>query len=153
MRTFNRVIVGLVLTVGLAGMLTLGGCAASTATANTPTPVQNSPQSAVALAVKTVADTDQAGVQTVIALRNAGKLSQTNTTTIENWLGFIATTDKMVGGILANGQPWAQQKAAILTLLATVTAPAIATTVDPGAQVVVSQIMTLIAQIRTQVGK
>src|SRR5579859_5342245 len=71
--------------------LILAGCG-GTPTATTPAP-PNSPQSTLALTVKTVADADNAGVQTVIALRDQGKLSQTNTTTIENWLGFVATTD------------------------------------------------------------
>jgi hypothetical protein len=119
--------------------------------ANTPAPVQNSPQTTVTLTSKTVADAASAGVQTVISLRNAGKLSQANTTTIENWLGFVATTDKQVNTILANGQAWPAQKAQILTLLATVTAPQIATAIDPGAQAVIAQVMTLVAQIRTQV--
>lgn len=131
--------------------LALSGCMKST-TANPPAP-PNSPQTTVAITVKTVADSSQAGVKTVIALRDAGKLSQANTTTIENWLGFVATTDKSITAILAKPETWAQQKAEILTLLATVTAPSLATTIDPGAQAVVAQIMTLIAQIRVQVNQ
>src|SRR5579859_7116343 len=123
--------------------LVLAGCG-GTPTASTPAP-PNSPQSTVALTVKTVADADNAGVQTVIALRDQGKITQANTTNLENWLGFVATTDKQITAILANGQPWASQKVSILTLLGTVTAPAIATTIDPGAQAVVAQIMTLVA--------
>lgn len=134
----------------LAIVLGIGLCACGNPTATTPAP-PNSPQSTVALTVKTVADADLAGVKTVIALRDAGKLSPANTSTIETWLGFVANTDKQVSAILANGQPWAQQKAAILTLLATVTAPNIAGAIDPGAQAVVAQILTLIAQIRAQV--
>lgn len=135
----------------LALVITLGLVGCGTPTATTPAPVTNSPQTTVALTIKTVADADLAGVKTVIALRDAGKLSQANTTTIENWLGVVATTDKQVSAILANGQAWAQQKVQILALLGTVTAPAIATTIDPGAQAVIAQVMTLIAQIKTQV--
>jgi hypothetical protein len=143
MKLFNQVILSLTLSV-------LIGC--GTPTVSTPGPVApNSPQTTVALTIKTVADTDLAGVNTVIALRDAGKLSQANTVTIENWLGVVATTDKSLSAILANGQTWAQQKAAILTMLGTVTAPAIATAIDPGAQAVIAQIMTLVAQIKTQV--
>jgi hypothetical protein len=133
----------------LVAVLALAGCG-NPPSASTPQPV-NSPQSTVALTTKTIADTDQAGVKTVIALRDQGKLSQANTTTIENWLGFVATTDKSIGVILAKSEPWAQQKAEILTLLGTVTAPTIATTIDPAAQAVVAQIMTLVNQIKTQV--
>ena len=137
-----KTLITLVITLGLVGC--------GTPTANTPTP-PNSPQTTVALTVKTVADSASAGVQTVIALRDQGKLSPANTTVIENWLGFVATTDKQITAILANGQSWANQKTQILTLLSTVTAPAIATVIDPGAQVVISQVTTLINQIKTQV--
>ncbi len=111
----------------------------------------NSPQTTVAQLNNTVADADQAAVKTVIALRDAGKLSQANTTTIETYLALVATTDKAIGVILAKAEPWTAQKAEILTLLATVTAPTIATTIDPGASAVIAQIQTLIAQIRVQV--
>ncbi len=119
-------------------------------TATTPNP-PNSPQTTVAQLNNTVADADQAAVKTVIALRDASKLSQANTLTIENWLALVATTDKAIGVILAKPEPWTAQKAEILTLLATVTAPTIATAIDPGASAVIAQIQTLIAQIRVQV--
>lgn len=129
--------------------LALAGCG-GTPTATTPAP-PNSPQTTVALTVKTVADAANSGVTTVISLRDQGKLSQANTTIIENWLGFVANTDKQITVILANGQPWTAQRGQILTLLGTVTAPAIANTIDPGAQAVIAQIMTLVNQIRAQV--
>ncbi len=153
--------------------LALVGC--GTPTATTPAP-PNSPQTTVALTVKTIADADLAGVKTVIALRDAAKAKRdascgdgtvvtitctadnikwrdlaAATVTIENWLAFIANTDKQISAILAKPEPWADQKREILVLLGTVTAPTLATTIDPGAQAVVAQILTLIAQIRTQV--
>ncbi len=128
--------------------LALVGC--GTPTATTPAP-PNSPQTTVALTVKTIADADLAGVKTVIALRDQGKLSQANTTVIENWLAFVANADKQISVILAKPEPWTDQKREILVLLGTVTAPTLATTIDPGAQAVIAQILTLIAQIRTQV--
>ena len=130
--------------------LGLAGCAGTNTSSTTP---PNSPQTTVALTVKTVADSASAGVTTVINLRDQGKLSQANTTTIENYLGFVASTDKAISGILAKPEPWAQQKAEILTLLATVTAPTLATTIDPGAQAVVAQIVTLLNQIKVQVSQ
>ena len=131
--------------------LLLSGCAASTpATVGTPAP-PNSPQSTVALTVNTVADTDQAAVRTIISLRDQAKISPADTTVIENWLALAATTDKQIGLILAKPETWAQQKVEIYTLLATVTAPTIATTIDPGAQAAVAQIVTLLNTIKTQV--
>lgn len=116
----------------------------------TPAP-PNSAQTTVAQLNNTVADADQAGAKTVIALRDAGKLSQANALTIENWLALVATTNKSIGLILVKPEPWTAQRAEILTLLATVTAPTIATAIDPGASAVIVQIQTLIAQIRAQV--
>ncbi len=133
---------------GLSIVAVQQGC--GTPTATTPAP-PNSSQTTVALTVKTIADADLAGVKTVIALRDQGKLSAANTTTIENWLAFVANTDKQISVILAKPIAWADQKREILVLLGTVTAPTLETTIDPGAQAVVAQILTLIAQIRTQV--
>lgn len=122
----------------------------ATPTATTP-PGTNSPQTTVALTINTIADADQAAVKTVISLRDQGKLSQANTENIETWLALVATTDKGVAAILAKPETWDQQKKEILTLLATVTAPAIAGKIDPGAQAVIAQIQTLLAQIKTLV--
>ena len=129
-------------------LVALWGCPASTTT--TPAP-PNSPQSTIALTVNTIADTDQAAVRTVIGLRDQAKISPADTTVIENWLALAATTDKQIGLILAKPETWAQQKVEIYTLLATVTAPTIATTIDPGAQAAVAQIVTLLNTIKTQV--
>ncbi len=131
-------------------VIALGLVSCGTPTATTPAP-PNSPQTTVALTVKMIADADLAGVKTVIALRDQGKLSQANTTTIENWLRFVATTDKQIGVILAKSEPWADQEREIVVLLGTVTAPTLATNIDPGAQAVVAQILTLVNQIRAQV--
>ena len=111
----------------------------------------NSPQTTVAQLNKTVADANLAGVKTVIGLRDSGKITQAVTDNIENYLALVATTSKSIGVILQKPEAWTAQKAEILTLLATVTAPTIATTIDPGAQAVVTQIVTLLNQIKTQV--
>ena len=129
-------------------LVALWGCPAPTTT--TPAP-PNSPQSTIALTVNTIADTDQAAVRTIISLRDQAKISPADTTVIENWLALAATTDKQIGLILAKPETWAQQKVEIYTLLATVTAPTIATTIDPGAQAAVAQIVTLLNAIKTQV--
>lgn len=130
--------------------LALALCGCGNTTVQTPTSINNQ-QSTVASAVKAVADADSAAVTTVISLRDQGKLSQPNTNTIENWLALVATTDKSIAAILGNGQPWAQQKASILVLLATTTAPTIATTIDPGAQAVITQVVTLLNAVKVQV--
>lgn len=138
-------------TLALALSLALLGCGNPTAT--TPSPVQNSPQTTVALTSKALADAANAGVQTVISLRDAGKLSTANVAIIENWLGFVANTDKQINLILARPVSWDAQKSAISTLLTTVTAPQIAATIDPGASTVIGQILMLVNQVKAQVGQ
>ena len=134
----------------LVAVLALAGCG-NPPSASTPQP-PNSPQTTVALTIKTVADSASACVNTVIQLRDtAKKITPATATTIGNWCSFVAMTDKTLSGILANGQPWAQQKAAILSQLGLITAPALANTIDPAAQTLVAQIMTLVNQIKTQV--
>ena len=119
-------------------------------TVQTPVP-QNSPQTTVALTNKSVADADLAAVKTVIALRDAGKLSQANTDSIENWLAIVAHADRSIGLILAKPESWDAQKKEIFTLLATVTAPTVAGTIDPGAQAIITQVMTLVNQLKVMV--
>lgn len=128
--------------------LALAGCSAS----NSATPaLPSSPQTQVAQIIQAVADADQAAVRTVIALRDQGKVSQADTNTLETWMAFVANTDKSIGLILAKNETWAQQKIEIYVLLGTVTAPGIASTLDPGAQALITQILTLLAQLKVQV--
>lgn len=129
------------------GLLVSCGAPVTTTTQNPP----NSPQTQAANINKAVADADVAAVQTVISLRDAGKVSQATTTTIENWLAFVATNNKQIAAVFQKPETWDQQKVEIYTLLGTVTAPSLATTIDPGAQAVVTQILTLINQIKVQV--
>ena len=136
--------------IPLACLVLLTSCGGSAVQPSTPAP-PNSPQSTVALTVNTIADSDQTAVKSVIFLRDSGKISQATTATIENWLALVATTDKQVSAILAKPETWAKQKVEIYTLLATVTAPAIATNVDPGATAVIAQVQTLINQLKTLV--
>lgn len=146
----TRYLAALVLALGLT--LTVGSTGCASATVSTPAPVQpNSPQSTVALLNKSVADTNLAGIKTVITLRDAGKLSQANTRTIQDWQEFIARTNKSIGLILVKPEPWSTQKSEILALLVTVTAPQLVGVIDTQAQAVVSGIMTLVNQIREQV--
>jgi len=134
----------------LAVSLLLASCGGNVTAPSTP-PGPNSPQTTVALANTVIANTTITAVQAIIAMRDAGKISQANTDSIENWLAIVAHADRSIGLILAKNVPWDQQKKEILTLLTTITAPMIAGTIEPGAQVIIAQIQTLLAQIKTQV--
>ncbi len=139
----------LILALSLACSLVMTQACMKQATANT---APNSPQTTVALTVKTAADAASACIDTVIQLRDvAKKITPAQATTIGNWCAFVNTTDKTITAILAKSEPWADQKKEIVVLLATVTAPAIATNIDPGATAVIAQIMTLVNQLKVQV--
>ena len=74
--------------------LFLAGCGASTPTTPvTPVP-PNSPQTQALNVDKTLADAISAAVNTAISLRNAGKISQADTATIENWAKSAAILDR-----------------------------------------------------------
>lgn len=134
----------------LASALLLASCGGSATAPSTPAP-PNSPQTTVALTVNTIADTDQASVKSIIFLRDSGKISQATTATIEKWLALVATTDKQIAAILAKPETWDAQKKEIYVLLATVTAPAIAAGVDPGASAAIAQVQTLINELKVLV--
>ena len=141
----------LILAIGLAcGVASQSACMKAT-TATTPA-APNSPQTTVALTVKTVADSASACIDTVIQLRDVSKkITPAQATTIGNWCSFVATTDKQLGVILAKSEPWADQKREMLVSLGTVTAPAVAANIDPAAAGIIAQIMTLVNQLKVQV--
>lgn len=132
------------------GILTLGSASCAKAPISTPAPPA-SPQTTVALTNKTIADANLAAVKTVIALRDSGKLSQEDALNIQTWLALVANTSKGVGNILTKNESWGQQKAEIFALLATVTTPALTSNLDPGVQAAVTQIATLLAQLKVLV--
>ncbi len=131
-------------------LLLLVGCG-NPPQASTPAP-PNSPQTTVALTVKTVADSASSCIDTVIQLRDvAKKITPAQATTIGNWCSFVLTTDKQLGVIIAKPEPWADQKKEILTQITTITAPTLAANIDPAAAGIVAQLMTLVNQIKSQV--
>lgn len=131
--------------------LALAGCATKTTTPGTPVPVvANTPAQNVAATNKLLADSANSTVKIVIQLRGAGKVSAADTTAIENWCGVVANTSLSIANIQAATAPWATQKTQILTLLATVTAPSIASTADPQAAQAIAGIVGLFSQIKGQ---
>ena len=104
----------------LALALLLTGCASKTTTAAAPPAVLT-----VAQIVNLTSAADATLVSTVIAARNSGVMSAADVTTVENWVKLVAipaTTG--ISQELASTDPWPTQKSKILTMLATVTAPA-----------------------------
>lgn len=110
-----RIFVVPIVTLGLL----LSGCASQSTTAALPPPVLT-----LAQIVNLTSTADATLVNTIIAARNSGVMSESDVTVIENWVKLVAipaTTG--IAKELASADPWTAQKAKILTMLATVTAP------------------------------
>jgi hypothetical protein len=119
------------------------------ATVATPAP-PNSPQTQVLNIDKTLADAISTVVKTAITLRDSGKLSQANTTIIENWAKSAAAVDDAIATELGSSDLWPVQKQKIFLLLTTVKVPG-SSTLDISIQTALSAVSSLITQLQTQV--
>ncbi len=128
----------------LLGFIVLWGCPASTTT--TPAP-PNSPQTQALNVTKTLADAINAAVKTTIAERNAGKVSQADTTTIENWAKSAAVLDDTIATELGSADPWATQKAKIIAMMPLFRIPGTGTT-DVTLQAALAAVSTLLTQLQ-----
>ena len=125
----------------------LAGCGASTPTTPvTPVP-PNSPQTQALNVDKTLADAISAAVNTAISLRNAGKISQADTATIENWAKSAAILDDTIATEIGSADPWATQKTKILAMLPLFKIPG-TSTVDTTLQAALAAVSALLTQLQ-----
>ena len=129
--------------VALLSFLFLWGCPAATTTPAPP----NSPQTQAVNVTKLLADSINAAVKTAIAERNAGKVSQADTTTIENWAKSAAVLDDTIATELGSADPWTTQKAKILVMLPGFKIPGTSTT-DTTLQAALAAVSTLLTQLQ-----
>lgn len=134
----------------LAIALALVGC--GTPTANTPPPVQNSPQTQTLNIDKTLADAINGAVKASITLRNQGKMSAANVTLIENWAKSAVILDDQIAAELGSADTWAVQKTKILAMLPQFKVPTVSG-LDPTIQADLAAITTIISQIQSQVSQ
>ena len=128
--------------------LGLAGCAASnSATVTTPAPV-NSPQTQAINIDKAIADAISTAVNAAIAERNAGNLSQADTTLIENWAKSAATLDDSIATELASADPWPTQKQKILLMLPLFKIPGTSTT-DTIVQAALGAVSAVVGQLQS----
>jgi hypothetical protein len=127
----------------------LVGCHSTNTSATTPAPV-NSPQTQVLNIDKTLADAINAAVKAAIILRDQGKLSQANTTLIENWAKAAAILDDQIATELGSADTWAVQKTKILAMLPGFKIPVVSG-LDPTLQADLVGITAIVAQIQGQV--
>ena len=127
--------------------LFLAGCGASTPTTPvTPVP-PNSPQTQALNVDKTLADAISTAVNTAISLRNAGKISQADTATIENWAKSAAILDDTIATEIGSADPWATQKTKILAMLPLFKIPG-TSTVDTTLQAALAAVSALLTQLQ-----
>ena len=122
------------------------GCAKNTTTSTPP-----APQQTVVNAARAVADGINLAVSTCVSLNQQGKLNAANTNACKSWATLAAHTLDQVFAELSSSDPWATQKTKILTYLATVTAPAVASGIDPAASAQFTAVATLVKQLIAQV--
>jgi len=140
----KRVALALLLSLPVAFV----GCGNPT-TATTPAP-PNSPQTQALNITKTIADSINAAVKTAISLRDSGKLSQANTTAIENWAKSAAVLDDTIATELGSADPWTLQKQKILVMIPAFNIPG-SSTMDATIQASLKAVSTLIMQLQAQV--
>lgn len=131
----------------LALSFALVSCGASNpATVGTPAP-PNSPQTQALNITKAITDAITAAVNTTIRLRDAGKVSQADTTTIENWAKSAYVLDDTITTELTSADAWTLQKQKILVMLPLFKIPGTSTT-DTTIQAALAAISAVVSQLQ-----
>src|SRR5471032_2400381 len=99
-------------------LVLMAGCTSTSPTSNPPAaPLPVSSQITILQADKALADAVNAAVHGVIALRDQGKVSQADTTEIENYClpaaKFSDALDTIITTSTANGDTWAVERGKI----------------------------------------
>ena len=129
------------------------GCPPTTTPTTPPAPVVSTPpQITVANAVNALAQAVDGAVTSSIAARDAGKVSQADLTAIEGFCTVIATTGKRVNVELRSADDWPTQRGKILTIVSGAGLGTLKSHISPGAQILVTSLVTLANQISSAVG-
>ena len=135
----------------LALALLLSGCASKTTTATTPA----SPQLTIAQIDKTALDANGTMLTTIRQLRANGTMTAADVATIEQFdLAVVLPAIQGVATELGSADTWVVQKTKLITMLATVTAPAAVVQAygrNSSAAAVVATVLTLAQAILTAV--
>jgi|ERR1035437_8913286 hypothetical protein len=134
-------------------LILMVGCAATTTPVNVPTaPLSQQAQVNVLNADKLLADAVNGAVKAVIQLRDQGKVTQADTVVVQNYCVIAAKFSNGLDDIVVANDIWSVQRGKIVTLIQNTALPVIGANVSPTAAAVVSQVATLIGQVRAQVG-
>ena len=133
----------------LLACLLLASCGGSATAPVTPAP-PNSPQTQALNVCKTITDSISAAVNTTIQLRNAGKVSQADTTIIENWAKSAYALDDSITAELTSADAWAIQKQKVLLMLPLFKIPG-TSTADTTIQAALAAVTTTVALLKGQV--
>ena len=134
-------------------LILMVGCAATTTPVNVPTaPLSQQAQVNVLNADKLLADAINGATKAVIQLRDQGKVTQADTVVVQNYCVIAAKFSNGLDDIIVANDIWSVQRGKIITLIQNTALPVIGSNVSPTAAAVVAQVVTLLAQVRAQVG-
>lgn len=134
----------------LALVITLGLVGCGTPTATTPSSITNSPQTQAHNINKTLADSINTVVKTVITMRDQGKLAPATAKLIEDWSVSASIVSDKVEMEITSTDSWPVQKQKIVALLLGIQIPnpgPIETTV----QAALTAVKTVLTQLQAQV--
>lgn len=128
------------------------GCAARQPNTTGVPPPPTPPGVKVATLSRTLADTLKASKDTIKTLRDEGKLSQADTTVIQNYIIIVASAGKEMDAELMSADPWPMQ-AQKITLIWTHTGISIAAkNLSPPAAGLLDNIINIVNQIMAAIG-
>jgi hypothetical protein len=129
-------------------MVLFVGCAARqpNATGTPPPGVQ------VATLSRTLADTLHASNETVKTLRDEGKISQADTTIVQNYLVIAASAGKEMDAELMSADPWPMQAQKITSIWARTSIGIAAKNLSPPAAAILDNIINIVNQVMAAIG-
>ena len=101
---------------------------------------------------KTLADAEATATKSLIALRDAGKVTQAETRTVENYILAAATTGKSMDAELVSTDSWDIQKTRIIQMWTAAGLGQAKASLSPTAGLVLDSILSAVNQIMAVVG-
>lgn len=122
------------------------GCAKNPTPGTPPPPVQTANLS------RTLADSLHTASNTLITLRDNGKLSQPETETVQNFILIAARNGKSMDAILLSSDDWPTQRAKIVQLWVSSGLSTAKANLSPTAGAILDTIITSVNQILSAIG-
>jgi hypothetical protein len=101
---------------------------------------------------KTIADAESTASKTLIALRENGKITQSETQVVQNYIVVAATTGKSMDAELVSADDWPTQKSKIIQMWVATGIGQAKSSLSPTAGLVLDSILSAVNQIMTAIG-